>query len=276
MSLEKSNSSLQRNELKKFTTARVGLSTSGVSLSTEEVLAFRLAHARAVDAVWVEWNATSIQEKLKSRGVESIIIESTATSRLQYVQNPLLGCELNGPSIEIVKAIKNENAISIILADGLSPKAVEEQGCKLITALLDELRSIGNQINPIFICRNGRVAIGDQLGEITKCKIAIVIIGGFGNMAGTIIAGLLVGLIEAFTTQYLDSGVTDLVVFALLLIMLLVKPTGLIAEKKDIEINTNIDIQAFESVDQIVSSQIVNIDSDQFDKNILLSIYNSL
>jgi branched-chain amino acid transport system permease protein len=62
---------------------------------------------------------------------------------------------------------------------------------------------------------------------------AIVIIGGFGNMAGTIIAGLLVGLIEAFTTQYLDSGVTDLVVFALLLVMLLVKPTGLIAEKKE-------------------------------------------
>jgi ethanolamine ammonia-lyase small subunit len=177
MSIEKSNSSLQRNELKKFTTARVGLSTSGVSLSTEEVLAFRLAHARAVDAVWVEWNATSIQEKLKSRGVESIIIESTATSRLQYVQNPHSGCELNGQSIEIVKAFKNEIAISIILADGLSPKAVEEQGCELITALLDELRSIGNQINPIFICRNGRVAIGDHLGEITKSKIAIVIIG---------------------------------------------------------------------------------------------------
>ncbi len=62
---------------------------------------------------------------------------------------------------------------------------------------------------------------------------AIVIIGGFGNMAGTIIAGLLVGLIEAFTTQYLGSGVIDLVVFALLLVMLLVKPTGLIAEKKE-------------------------------------------
>jgi len=62
---------------------------------------------------------------------------------------------------------------------------------------------------------------------------AIVIIGGFGNMAGTIIAGLLIGLIEAFTTQYLGSGVIDLVVFALLLVMLLVKPTGLIAEKKE-------------------------------------------
>jgi hypothetical protein len=55
-----------------------------------------------------------------------------------------------------------------------------------------------------------------------------------------------------------------------------IRELTLIAEKKDIEINTNIDIQAFESVDQIVSSQIVNIDSDQFDKNVLLSIYNSL
>jgi hypothetical protein len=55
-----------------------------------------------------------------------------------------------------------------------------------------------------------------------------------------------------------------------------IRELTLIAEKKDIEINTNIDIQTFESVDQIVSSQIVNIDSDQFNKNTLLAIYNSL
>jgi branched-chain amino acid transport system permease protein len=62
---------------------------------------------------------------------------------------------------------------------------------------------------------------------------AIVIIGGFGNMEGTIVAGLLIGLIEAFTTQYLGAGMIDLVVFALLLLMLLFRPTGLIAEKKE-------------------------------------------
>jgi len=55
-----------------------------------------------------------------------------------------------------------------------------------------------------------------------------------------------------------------------------IRELTLIAEKKETEINTNIDIQAFESVDQIVSNQIVNIDSDQFDKNTLLAIYNSL
>jgi branched-chain amino acid transport system permease protein len=62
---------------------------------------------------------------------------------------------------------------------------------------------------------------------------AIVIIGGFGNFEGTILAGLLVGLIESYTTQYLGPGLIDIVVFALLLSMLAVRPTGLIAEKRD-------------------------------------------
>ena len=55
-----------------------------------------------------------------------------------------------------------------------------------------------------------------------------------------------------------------------------IRELTLIAEKKDLEINTSIDIQSFESVDQIVSSQIISIDSEQFNKNTLLEIYNSL
>ena len=62
---------------------------------------------------------------------------------------------------------------------------------------------------------------------------AIVIIGGFGNMEGTIIAGLLVGLIESFTTELLDPGLIDIVVFGLLLLILALRPTGLIAERRE-------------------------------------------
>jgi branched-chain amino acid transport system permease protein len=62
---------------------------------------------------------------------------------------------------------------------------------------------------------------------------AIVIIGGFGNVEGTILAGLIVGLIESFTTQYLDPGLIDIVVFGLLLAMLAVRPTGLISERRE-------------------------------------------
>ena len=62
---------------------------------------------------------------------------------------------------------------------------------------------------------------------------AIVIIGGFGNVEGTIIAGLLVGLIESYTTQLINPGLIDIVVFSLLLLMLAVRPTGLIAERRE-------------------------------------------
>jgi branched-chain amino acid transport system permease protein len=62
---------------------------------------------------------------------------------------------------------------------------------------------------------------------------AIVIIGGFGNVEGTILAGLLVGLIESFTTQYFDPGLIDIVVFGLLLLMLAFRPTGLVSERRE-------------------------------------------
>jgi branched-chain amino acid transport system permease protein len=62
---------------------------------------------------------------------------------------------------------------------------------------------------------------------------AIVIIGGFGNVEGTIFAGLLVGLIESYTSQFLGPGVIDIVVFGLLMLMLALRPTGLIADKRE-------------------------------------------
>jgi branched-chain amino acid transport system permease protein len=62
---------------------------------------------------------------------------------------------------------------------------------------------------------------------------AVVIIGGFGNVAGTILAGILVGLIETFTTQYFQPGLIDIVVFAILLVTLAIRPTGLIAENRE-------------------------------------------
>lgn len=55
-----------------------------------------------------------------------------------------------------------------------------------------------------------------------------------------------------------------------------IRELTLIPEKKEVEINTNIDVQAFESVDQIVSNQLVNIESESYDTNVLLEIYRNL
>jgi hypothetical protein len=55
-----------------------------------------------------------------------------------------------------------------------------------------------------------------------------------------------------------------------------IRELTLIPEKKEVEINTDLDVEHFESVDQIVTSQIANIQSDSYDPKVLLAIYNNL
>ena len=83
-------------------------------------------------------------------------------------------------------------------------------------------------------------AHGDQTRKTdgtTPCIVhpvtVALILSRYTDDEDTIIAGLLIGIIEAFTVQYLGSGLIDLVVFAMLLAMLVVRPTGLIAERKE-------------------------------------------
>ena len=55
-----------------------------------------------------------------------------------------------------------------------------------------------------------------------------------------------------------------------------IRELTLIPEKKEVEINTSLDVQQFESVDQIVSNQIASIQSETYDPKVLLAIYNNL
>ena len=55
-----------------------------------------------------------------------------------------------------------------------------------------------------------------------------------------------------------------------------IRELTLIPEKKEAEINTDIDVEHFESVDQIVASQLTTIQSDTYDPKVLLAIYNNL
>jgi branched-chain amino acid transport system permease protein len=61
----------------------------------------------------------------------------------------------------------------------------------------------------------------------TMKALIVVIMGGVGNIFGALVAGLILGLAEALTAAFLDSGLTLAVNFALFLAILLVKPTGL-------------------------------------------------
>ncbi|MET3913484.1 branched-chain amino acid transport system permease protein [Variovorax sp. OAS795] len=68
-----------------------------------------------------------------------------------------------------------------------------------------------------------------SMGAVPTYKaLAIIVLGGLGNMAGTLVASLLLGLVEAFGSTYLANVLDrDSVAFAAMLAVLLVKPEGL-------------------------------------------------
>lgn len=63
--------------------------------------------------------------------------------------------------------------------------------------------------------------------EFTMKALVVVIMGGIGNIAGGLAAGLLLGIAEALCSYYVDSGLTLAVAYALFLIVLVVRPRGL-------------------------------------------------
>lgn len=71
------------------------------------------------------------------------------------------------------------------------------------------------------------------VGEALMLKgFAAVVIGGFGNIRGAVIAGVGIGVLEALTLQYLSSTFRDAIVFGLLLAFLLIRPQGIFGELK--------------------------------------------
>ncbi|MFA5487600.1 MAG: branched-chain amino acid ABC transporter permease [Candidimonas sp.] len=54
----------------------------------------------------------------------------------------------------------------------------------------------------------------------------VVILGGMGSIAGAVVAGLIIGVLQVMTATYVSTELSDTVLFALLFIILLVRPTG--------------------------------------------------
>jgi branched-chain amino acid transport system permease protein len=57
------------------------------------------------------------------------------------------------------------------------------------------------------------------------------VLGGIGNIPGAMAGGLIIGLLEAFSAGYVSSRWTDVIVFAVLIGTLVIKPTGLFGER---------------------------------------------
>jgi len=71
--------------------------------------------------------------------------------------------------------------------------------------------------------------VSNTIGFIAGLKaFTAAVVGGIGSLYGAMLGGLLIGIAESFVTGYISSRYSNLLVFALLIIVMLVRPTGLL------------------------------------------------
>jgi ethanolamine ammonia-lyase small subunit len=156
--------------LRSATSARVGLGRAGQGLPTAPMLAFQLAHARARDAVTTPLDVEKVRVAIGRS--QTVVVDSAAATRADYLQHPDLGRRLGEDSSVLVKG---DYDVAFIIADGLSATAVHAHAANLTRGLLDRLPDWS--VAPLVIARQARVAIGDPIGQALGARLVVVLIG---------------------------------------------------------------------------------------------------
>ncbi len=163
--------------LRGLTAARIGLQRTGASLATAPLLDFKLAHARARDAVHENLDVARLCEDVGGLAIGAIGVASAAEDRQRFLLRPDLGRRLAAGVEERVAAVKGGYDVAFVVADGLSASAVQKHAQPVLAEVLPALRAQGWRIAPVIVVRHGRVAIADQIATRLDARCVAILIG---------------------------------------------------------------------------------------------------
>jgi branched-chain amino acid transport system permease protein len=67
--------------------------------------------------------------------------------------------------------------------------------------------------------------------QFALIAFVVVVLGGLGSLPGVILGGLMIGLVEVFSGYFLAPSMTQIVYFAVFIVMLIVRPAGLLGQR---------------------------------------------
>jgi ethanolamine ammonia-lyase small subunit len=160
------------------TPARVLVGRAGAAYRTGTQLDLREAHAAARDAVRdeLDLNAAFGIEFVKRWELHEF--RTRARNKDEYLLRPDLGRQFDDESRERLLASSSRNCdIQIAIGDGLSVAAVAEQVPQLLPLLFDGAKARGWMAGRAFVIRHCRVGILNELGELLRPQVAVLLIG---------------------------------------------------------------------------------------------------
>jgi ethanolamine ammonia-lyase small subunit len=166
------------HSLTQFTPARIALGRAGISLPTRACLEFQLAHALARDAVNIPLDYSRLEQRLNLLGYQTQTLQTQAENQSVYLQRPDLGRLLSVSALDCLQHTAQTQADAVVVvADGLSSKAIVHHAEPFLSLLLPHLQANGYRLPPVSLVKHGRVAIGDAVAEHYAARLCIVLIG---------------------------------------------------------------------------------------------------
>ncbi|TEA62646.1 ethanolamine ammonia-lyase subunit EutC [Pseudomonas sp. CH235] len=195
-------------ELRRLTPARIALGRTGTSLPTRAQLDFQFAHAQARDAVHLPFDHAGLSAQLTERQRDSLLLHSAAVDRNSYLQRPDLGRKLSDQSAQTLREYAQAHPggvdLVIVVADGLSALAVHRHTLPFLTRLEEQMSADEWSTAPVVLVEQGRVAIGDEIGQLLGAKMVVMLIGERPGLSSPDSLGLYftynpkVGLTDAY------------------------------------------------------------------------------
>lgn len=159
-----------------LTPARIALGRAGSGLPTRALLDFDVARALARDAVHQAVDFAALAARWQAAGGSvPVQVASRAPDRVTYLQRPDLGRRLDPASAAALTAVGGPWDLAIVIADGLSAPAVERHALAVLDALLPAVDGLRRA--PLVLARQGRVALGDEIGGGLGAAMVLVLLG---------------------------------------------------------------------------------------------------
>jgi ethanolamine ammonia-lyase small subunit len=158
--------------------ARILAGRAGAAYRTETQIQLREDHAAARDAVRAEFD---LNAALGARFVERwklFEVRTRASTKEEYLLHPSLGREFSDTArVEILRRCVQGRDIQIAIGDGLSVPAVRAQVPALLPLLVEGAQPQGWSLGQTFAVHYCRVGILNEIGELLKPRVSILLIG---------------------------------------------------------------------------------------------------
>lgn len=159
-------------KLKRASPARLGIGNTGPRYLTRSALRFDADHATAVDAFRYELPHAFVEE------MGMFEVKTICESKDEFILFPDKGRKLEESGAALIREkCRKKPQVQIILSDGHAANAVEANAKAILPTLIEGLKAEGITVGDPFFVRFGRVAVEDEVGELTGAEVVCDLIG---------------------------------------------------------------------------------------------------